>query len=326
MTNAARLSTNGEHFDAVWTSSVLPHLGAVEQQRIAVRNRILLGWMLLLMVGLPVIVLLHQADLGSDPVAAAVTAVVIGTGVVWGMYSHRFRDRFKRDLVGRLIAAFDPRLSYSPDDAISQQEFERAGLVREYPVSDYGGEDLISGRIGATDIRFSEISATYTSDRSRRSKRRTLFSGVLFCADFNKHFSGSTYVLPDRAQKLFGGLGQSMQGMRSTYGTLVKLEDPEFERYFVVYATNQIEARYILSSALMERLSDFRRKHGHPMRIGFVDTHVYLGIQLKRNLFEPRLFRTLANPALYREFWDDLTLFVSIVEELNLNTRIWTKR
>jgi len=113
--------------------------------------------------------------------------------------------------------------------------------------------------------------------------------------------------------------------MRSAYGELVKLEDPEFERLFVVYSDSQIEARYLLSASLMARLTDFRNRHRHELRAGFVDSNLYIAISVRRNLFEPRVFRTLSDPALYREFWDDLALFTGVVEDLNLNTRIWSK-
>jgi len=322
-----------DRFESAWNGAVQPQLAAIEKERMRVRNRILIGWLGVLALGLPLLTALHYLDWGGDPFALGIIAVIMGLATVWALYYHRFRERFKRELVGPLIRAFDDRLRYSPSDAISMEEFKQSGLVREYPVNGYDGEDLIEGKIGATSIRFSEIVATHASAvstragiRTRRSKRKTLFRGVLFIADFNKHFTGSTYVLPDRAQRLLGGVGQSLQGMRSLYGELVKLEDPEFERFFVVYSTDQIEARYILSAALMARLTDFRSRHGHLLRVGFVESHLYLGIHIKRNLFEPRLFRTLQDRALYREFWDDLMLFTGIVEELNLNTRIWTKR
>ena len=71
-------------------------------------------------------------------------------------------------------------------------------------------------------------------------------------ADFNKNFNGHTVVLPDTAEKILGKFGQSLQSM-SSRGELVKLEDPEFEKEFCVYGDDQVEARYILSPALMKR-------------------------------------------------------------------------
>lgn len=327
---AAQPGVNGADsdslFTAAWEGAVQPRLAKIESERRHVRDRILLGWLAVLAVCVPALWLVLRFELGGDAFGFAIAALLVGMGSVWSYVYLDFRKHFKQDLVASLVTAFDKRLEYIPYDAISQEEFVQAGLVREFPVTGYGGEDLLRGKIGATAIRFSEVRATHRSKTTRRNKERTLFRGVFFVADFNKHFNGSTYVLPDKAQKLLGGAGQALQGMRSAYGELVKLEDPEFERHFVVYSSSQIEARYLLSAALMARLTDFHNLHRHQLRLGFIHSNLYIAISVRRNLFEPRVFRTLSDPALYREFWDDLALFTSIVEELNLNTRIWTKR
>ena len=48
----------------------------------------------------------------------------------------------------------------------------------------------------------------------------------------------------------------------SRFGRLeeIELEDPEFMEHFRVYSTDQVEARYILSPSMMERLLAFRRE------------------------------------------------------------------
>jgi hypothetical protein len=318
-----------DRFEALWQQQLAPQLAGMESDRRRTRNRIL-GWsLLILLVGTPLVVYLQRAGFGEPLVPLSAIAVLLGVIGTSAWYYLEFRARFKDDMVAPMVRAFDPGLSYQPRGAIAHEEFLASGLFREYPVNEYGGEDLISGRIGATTIRFSEVQAYYTPQgpvRRGRKHARKLFDGLFFIADFNKHFQGSTYVLPDRAQRLLGGLGQSLQGLTSTYGQLVKLEDPEFERLFVVYSSDQIEARYILSASLMARISAFRIKSGQALRLGFVDSKLYAAIDLRRNLFEPRLFRSLADRALYREFWDDLELLTGIVDDLNLNTRIWSKR
>ncbi len=314
-------------FTAAWEGAVEPRLAEIESHRCQIRNRILLGWLATVAVCVPAMWLVTRYELGgNDGPAFVFAALVVGMGSAWSYYYFRFRDRFKNELVASLVTAFDQRLQYIPHDSVSMEEFVQSGLVREFPVTGFEGEDLLRGKIGATAIRFSEVRATYQSGTSNRARVRKLFRGVFFVADFNKDFTGRTYVLPDKAQRLLGGAGQALQGMRSAYGELVKLEDLEFERHFVVYSDSQIEARYLLSAALMARITDFRNRHGHPLRLGFVDSNLYVAISVRRNLFEPRVFRTLSDPALYREFWDDLALFTGVVEELNLNTRIWTKR
>lgn len=132
-------------------------------------------------------------------------------------------------------------------------------------------------------------------------------------------------MLPDRAEKGFGSIGQILQSWKSEYGQIVKLEDPEFERAFVVYSDSQIETRYILTPALMQRLLDFRRRSKGELQVSFVGSNVNIGLNRVGKLFESRLFRTPLKPSIYEAFWSARTELTGIVEELNLNTRIWTK-
>lgn len=42
-------------------------------------------------------------------------------------------------------------------------------------------------------------------------------------------------------------------------------------------------------------------------------------------MFEPRITQTILDIGLIREYVDDMQFAMGIVEDLNLNTRIWTK-
>ena len=106
---------------------------------------------------------------------------------------------------------------------------------------------------------------------------------------------------------------------------LVKLEDPEFEKHFVVYSKDQIEARYILSTSLMRRIVDFKKKTKKDIHLSFVGSKVYVAISYVRDLFEPRVFQTLLSFEPIQQYFEDLSLAIGIVDDLNLNTRIWTK-
>jgi hypothetical protein len=108
-------------------------------------------------------------------------------------------------------------------------------------------------------------------------------------------------------------------------GKLVRLEDPVFEKEFCVYGDDQIEARYILTPALMERIVAFKRKWDKKVSLSFIDSKVYLAININKNLFETRVFRPVADYSFMEENLRFLILLTEIVEDLNLNTRIWTK-
>ena len=101
--------------------------------------------------------------------------------------------------------------------------------------------------------------------------------------NFNKDFEGFTVVLPEnedfrksqRRPKLkFKNnrltLTWNSGTWRTSYGELVKLEEPEFEKEFAVYSDNQITARYVLSNSLIRRLLKFRHQLIHSILLAFI--------------------------------------------------------
>jgi len=57
----------------------------------------------------------------------------------------------------------------------------------------------------------------------------------------------------------------------------------------------------------------------------FARGRVHVAISRRKNLFEPRVFRTLLNFSPIKRYFEDLGLAIGIADELNLNTRIWSK-
>ena len=105
------------------------------------------------------------------------------------------------------------------------------------------------------------------------------FVGMFAVVDFNKKFNGHTIVLSDAMEKRVGHLAKNLQNFNAARGILVELEDTEFENDFMVYSTDQVEARYILSTSLMERITRLKRKIDKPIMLSFNKNKLYLGIQ-----------------------------------------------
>ena len=132
-------------------------------------------------------------------------------------------------------------------------------------------------------------------------------------------------MLPDTAEKIFGKFGQSLQSVSFGRGELIRLEDPRFEKEFCVYGEDQVEARYILTPSLMERIMAFKNKWNKDVHLSFLDSRVYIAISMYKDLFELRPFKPAADYAFLEESLRFLTLLTGVVDDLNLNTRIWTK-
>ncbi|MBT3192637.1 MAG: DUF3137 domain-containing protein [Verrucomicrobia bacterium] len=318
-----------EEFKAYYEKDLRPTLEILEGERkSSLRNAsIACGLIAVVVLGAVGTILAS----GGPPMFALVLAG-IGAALAFGalqLFTRGFKSQFKDSIIRPIIAYVSPELTYAPQGKVSRGEFQSSTLFK-HRIDRYKGEDLVEGLVDKTGIRFSELHAEYkttTTDSKgrRRTQWHTIFKGLFFVADFNKHFHGRTVVLPDSAEKLFGRLGQKLQSWNVSRDDLVKLEDPEFEREFVVYATDQVEARYILSTALMRRILEFKRKMKVPVHIGFVNANLYMALSIKKNMFEPRVLRTILDFEMVREYLEDVMLAVGIVEEMNLNTRIWTK-
>lgn len=229
--------------------------------------------------------------------------------------------KYKQAVLPVIINFFNQNLIYSLEKYIGREFLLECKLFNRSP-TEYTGEDLIAGKIGTTDVKFSFVNAIEVGDKSYN----IIFNGLFYVADFNKNFNGSVFILPDMAQKYLGNLGEIVQKKSNDYGELIKLENPEFERLFSVYGSDQIEARYILSPDLMSRIVDFANKVGKNFYISFVNSKVFIAIPYERNILDPNIDSLPLGYDQLVEYYENMKLFINLVETLNLNTRIWSKQ
>jgi hypothetical protein len=312
-----------EEFRRFCDTQLAPELRRLENKRKAVIRNIGAAALVILT---PLLIISAAMLPRSGPPAffLVIIGIIILAGATYFL-SRSYVLEFKPAIIGRIVKFACPDLKYRPADFIPQSLFEASNIFTTQP-NRYKGDDRVSGKVGDTAIDFSEIKAQRESGSGKDKRTYTIFHGLFFVAEFNKHFVGQTLVLPDTAQMLFGHVGQMMQSWNITRGNLIKLEDPEFERLFVVYGTDQVGARYILSTSLMARIVEFRKKTDKDIYISFLYSKIAIAIPYDRQLFEPKLFTTLLDYDVICEYFNDLQLAIGIVEDLNLNTRIWSKQ
>jgi hypothetical protein len=237
--------------------------------------------------------------------------------------------QFRRQAVPFLLEGIHTGLNYDPFDGIGEGEFHGSGLF--ISPDRYDCRDLVTGVVGETDIRFSFVHAeeeyeetvydtetdsdgnTHTVTRTE-TRWRDIFKGLFFSADFHKDFTGFTRVVP-------GGTN-FLTRLSSTH---VLLEDVDFNRRFSVYSSDQVEARYILTPNMMERILAVDAKFSGKMRIAFTDSRVIMAIDMALDALSPDLRYPLDSTEAVSGVYSLLHTVVGMVDDLNLNTRIWTK-
>jgi len=233
--------------------------------------------------------------------------------------------RIRSEILAPVIQFWDPSFRYEPHGSIAREEFSASRLFEGDSWNRYHGEDLVSGRHGSTAFRFSEIHVTQVTKRDKTSHTEIVFHGLFFAADFNKSFAGQTLLLPDRAERRIGSLGRVFQSVGGGAGLeLVELEDPDFERAFLVRSTDPTEARYLLSPSLMRRILAFHDNTGAQLRLSFTGGTLYLAVPLGSDLFAVPGDGKI-EIAQIRAWIGELLFATGIIDDLDLDTRIWSK-
>jgi hypothetical protein len=222
-----------------------------------------------------------------------------------------FRALFKQRVVARIVATVLPGATYDPDLALGRLVLRASGFFDDEIA--VGGDDLVHGTIGRTPFAMGDVQAGI----HRNGDVRSGFRGLLFHAEFNRSLAGRTLVLP---------AGQTPQAAALNRGLApMALESPAFMALFSVYAGDPIEARYVLTPSTMEHLVELARTIGRPLYAAFDRRRVFVAMDNGRGAFDALAFGG-------EKAWDEVRGFAAlfararaIVEELQLDTRIWSK-
>ena len=263
---------------------------------------------------------------------------LVGAGLAYWLSTsliYPFKYDFKRAVIRPLMKELLEDVEYASLGSVSALDLEASQLF-SIPISGVEGEDLVIGRRGGVDVKFSEVvgyseisqqgRATVSSpsgDADIRTKQ-IVFRGLFFIADFNKPARGQVIVRPDNWDSARQALGILATEKPDDDGLQpVRMEDPRFERYFSVYASDSEVAHYVLTPVLMEEMANFREKVGAPVAFSVVYGKLYMAVATRKNMLEPPLFGPLASPKVFRGYLEHVDMFLTLVERLGLDRRIW---
>lgn len=303
-------------------------LADLEILRKSIASKKLQGWAA---IAFGIVLFFVVTSLGQLEIGLVLLAIgIIPGAVILYQISEKVADykyRFKKDIIGAALCTIDPSLSIEPEYGIPADEFRTTQLFTTTP-DRYFTEDLVSGKIEKTMFYFAEVHAEYRTETQTKNGRRTewhdIFKGILFTADFNKHFNGITIIRP---KNLGNRIGSWFSKKIFNFGDkdIIDLENEYFNANFVTYGTDQIEARYILTPSLMEKIAALNERSSASVSVSFVNSNMYIAFPLGRNYFEPPTFKSLLNPEALESDMNVLNFMCDIVHEMDLNTRIWTK-
>lgn len=225
----------------------------------------------------------------------------------------QLRMPFKYKVLVKVIGHLFDNHTYIANQRIAKSVIVKSMLFPRF-ISGVRGEDFMQFSIGKTRIMFCESKVFGT-------RKKLFFRGIFVASTFNKYFKSKTFVISKKSSNYLLRIKRRVfQKMQK-----VDLENIEFNKHFFTFASDQVEARYILTPGFMERVLKYNEKAGKALSMSFVDNRLYCAIPKFYDLFEVPFLKPIDYECIKNTIAPVL-LYTDLVEDLNLNLRIWSKQ
>jgi hypothetical protein len=269
---------------------------------------------------------------GGEIVMIVAAIVFLGLLIFNAVYIsplfRKLRLRFNKSIIAHYIQSIMPGARYEPEKYHSLQTYYDS-LLFMIDVDRHNGANYVHGMFDKTDVSFSYMHTEYKqvshTKNGTKTTWHTIFKGIFMCADSNKRFAGKTLVLPDTAEKYLGGFGKWLQKKAgNSVGEMVYMENVNFEKEFVVYSTDPVEARYLITPKIQEQIFNMKKLLKKDLRLSFVNDNVFIAIN-RENIFQLNTSLSFTNADTLKYYMKDIIELLTLIHSLDLNIRIWGK-
>ena len=266
-------------FTDYFEQQIAPLSRKFENQRVstlkAARGRIYTG--IVLYAGLWLLfLLLHSRGTVLHPLFMLIPLLPIA----WWSYRpiKLYQSQVRQQVFPKIFNYFGDDFLFSRDYHMSLVRLKASKILPEYDKASF--DDYVQGSYKGIEIAINEVKLVSHEQKDKHVETHTQFQGVMIELSCLKRFNGHTVVIRSR--------GSVMNFLSSSHQQLsrVKLEDPLFEKQFDVFSTDQIEARFLLTVAFMERLQQLAAFFSSQIQCAFYDNKLLIMLESRQNRFE----------------------------------------
>jgi Protein of unknown function (DUF3137) len=228
-----------------------------------------------------------------------------------------YKKEFKPRIIGLVLDFIDNdinfgTLKYEENAGISPDLFFKSHLFACNPV-EYVSEDYITGVIREMPFEMCELNVLEQS--ATRSRLDTVFRGVFLTGEYNFLMRGKILLLPD-SQRQFS-LRTAKQFTRRGGRRREKNLLPEFEDVFDTYSTDDANLMKTLSPDMQRAILNYQTRTKKDIYVSLIENRLFVAVSQPKDLLEPVLFRNVVSFDLVLEFFEDIHLLFTIVEDVD---------
>ena len=177
--------------------------------------------------------------------------------------------------------------------------------------NEFDFDDMFTGQYKSLDVDITEIDLKKITGTGKNRREKQVFKGILIITPILKKYKSSCYTLVKPNSKL-----------NLRYKDRIHLEDVEFEKYYDAYSNDQIEARYMLTTAFIQRMTQLAKKEsGKNISICFEKGYVYIAVESNKDWFEIPILQPATKITNYRAIILEIITLLKIIDSLNLDKK-----
>lgn len=306
-----------QKFEEVYAKRIEPHLLVLEAEREELNKKVKTYSIILLIITAAVFLFLPIPQ--DSKLTVCILLLLFGMAGIYGMFAYPFRKKIKSKLLTAILSVFG-KFYLVEQDLITLADIKKYQL---YPrANKKTNDDVIAGLYKGLDIYIQESSLTHEEGCGKSRRTVTDFRGIIVKIKMKKNFNGITIVRNESQGK---GVKNKLQK--------VELEDPEFKEIYNVFSDDQIEARYLLTTAFMQRLKNLRevfvlKKDGMKSSLPDIDCifnegYIILAVQTFEDFFEVgNIFESMLNKGIYEKVFYQMVAVFDTIHSLKLEENI----
>lgn len=275
--------------DAEFLVRIKPELATIEQERESDYARYLfrrkIGY-IASAIGTPICgfldYMLIKMESGSRNHWAGISILFLFG--LWHWVSQPRRDyarAYKLDVIPRIAALLG--LQYSISGQIPLMEMEPSKIL---PAHDrYVTEDYFEGIYKGARVRFCEAQFKKEERDKNGTHYVTVFHGlVLMITMPRQKFYGQTLLVKNQGGAIGSWFQEKFTGLQRA-----DMVDPVFEKRYHVYTNDQVEARYLIDPAMIDRMDNLANVYySTDISMSYYNNQVLALIRCTKNFFEPK--------------------------------------
>ena len=231
---------------------------------------------------------------------------------------NNFKKAYKHLIILEIFKKVFTNVNFLPDKGLNYNLFKTIDVLDKpdrYTTNDYIKATYNNINFETADVHFEE---RHTTSKGR-TYYTTMFQGQWYIFDFNKSFVSDVQIIDSNFTHT------SRKSFFSKPFNKIQLEDMEFNNLFDTYAQNDLDAFYLLTPHVIQKLKTLKYANSGNLIFCFNNNKLHIGVNNERNSFEPNLYRPININEIEQQTLQEIYDIISFINYLDLDNTLFRK-